>query len=118
MMPRRTIQIILARDPVCVIAGPNCTVEATVADHRANRGSGGSSVLDAFWCLIGACRLCNGWKEDCTGADRTELERRGVRVLKASTNALTAVRARATPIEYPDGSWWVLLDDGTRREAS
>lgn len=106
------INDVLARDKgICAIRLDGCTLTATVADHRANRGIGGSKALDGFPCLIASCVLCNGAKEDATGAVRAELERRGIRVPKDSTNAKTAKRCRETPVEYPDGvAYWLTLD--------
>jgi len=109
MIPPKTRSIVLERDGGrCVIRGPHCTGRATLADHRANRGSGGSSLLDTPECLIAACELCNGWKEDAVGAAREDLIRNGIRVLKASTNTLTVLRCMETPVLYPDG-WYVLV---------
>ena len=105
---RRTKLAVLARDNhVCVIAGLNCVGVASVVDHRANRGSGGSTVLDAPENLIAACPLCNGLKEDADGAYRAELVARGIRVQKRATNAQTATLATTTPVLYADG-WYQL----------
>lgn len=106
------INDVITRDKgLCAIRLEGCTLFATVADHRANRGMGSSKLLDGFSCLLAACVLCNGAKEDATGAVRAELERRGVRVPKDSTNAKTAKRCRETPVEYPDGVlYWLTLD--------
>ncbi|QUY63314.1 Hypotetical protein [Gulosibacter molinativorax] len=88
--------------------------EATVADHRANRGSGGSRSLDVPHVLIAACTLCNGLKEDAVGLYRESLIDRGIRVLKAATNRETAHRCELAPVQYPDGRWWLLHPDGSR----
>jgi hypothetical protein len=106
---KRTKLAVLARDNyVCVIAGLNCVGVATVVDHRANRGSGGSTVLDAPENLIACCPLCNGGKEDADGAYRAELVARGIRVPKRATNAQTATLATTTPVLYADG--WHQLE--------
>lgn len=113
MTGTKTINDVIRRDgSMCVIRGPFCTVHATVADHRANRGQGGSLLLDDPANLVGACVLCNGWKEDATGEDRARLVLRGLRLPKRATNAQTLVLARAVPVMWPDGTWWVL---GPRR---
>lgn len=112
MKPSR--KSLIARDLICVIALPGCSGRAETLDHRANRGSGGSQVLNAPYCLVGACRFCNGAKEDADGQARRALIARGVRVVKRATNEQTADRCRDTPVEFPDGSWWRLLADGTR----
>lgn len=96
----------------CVISGPGCLRVATIADHRANRGSGGSKLLNDMVCLIAACAICNGGKEDADGPYRARLIARGIRVEKDSTNAKTLERCRLRPVLYADG--WHLLE-GSRR---
>ena len=110
MIPPKTRNTVLARDDnLCVIRSIHCTVVATTVDHRAGRGMGGSSALNQPECLIAACWACNGvGKEDAVGAARQDLIRRGIRVLKASTNTLTVLRCMETPVLYPDG-WYVLV---------
>lgn len=104
---------VIARDGGrCVIAGPGCLVDATLADHRANRGSGGSKVLNEMVCLIAACVLCNGAKEDADGPYRARLIARGIRVEKDSTNQKTLERCRLRPVLYVDG--WHLLEGDVR----
>jgi hypothetical protein len=100
----------------CVIAGPNCTGVAVDPDHRANRGSGGSKVLDIPENIISACRLCNGMKEDVDRERRADLIARGLRVEKAATNAVTVERCRLRPVMYPDG--WFFLEGNSRREVA
>ena len=115
MIPKRVVAVVLERDNhECVINGPFCTGEATVADHRANRGAGGSKVLDDPRNLIAACTICNGLKEDADGNYRGELLRRGIRVEKTSTNHATLTRCAYTPVVYPDGTRKFLLSDGRR----
>jgi len=110
---KRTKLGVLARDNhMCVIAGLNCVGVATVVDHRANRGAGGSVVLDSPENLISACPLCNGGKEDADGPYRAELVARGIRVPKRATNAQTVTRAAVTPVLYADG--WHQLKGFTR----
>lgn len=96
----------------CVIGGPECRVRATVADHRANRGNGGSKLLNDLACLIAACVICNGLKEDADGPYRARLVAHGIRVEKAATNAQTLERCRLRPVLYPDG--WFRLVEGRR----
>ena len=101
----------------CLLALPGCLGEAGTADHRANRGAGGApnSVLDDPANLIAACSLCNGAKADAHGIVRMDLIERGLLVEKASTNARTLAKVRATPVEALDGERW-LLDSGFGRE--
>ena len=104
---------VFARDGhFCVIAGGHCTGIATTVDHRANRGAGGSRLLDIPENLVSACRICNGLKEDADGVYRADLIARGLRVEKAATNAVTAERCRNRPVMYPDG--WHLLEGDLR----
>lgn len=115
MIPKRIVRIVLERDgEVCQLALPGCQYHATVADHRANRGSGGSSVLDDPVNLIAACGLCNGRKETATDSELESLRNRYVRISKAATNDDTLIRARATPVQYRDGRWYLLDSAGCR----
>jgi hypothetical protein len=117
MIPKKLVTLVLERDDGwCVIAGPACLGEATVADHRANGGFGGSKILIDPRNLIAACGLCNGWKEDTSRWDRAELVRRGVRVRKAATNQETVRRCQNTAVEYPNGDVWFLTRDGRRTD--
>lgn len=119
MTTTAAIKRVIARDGgLCVIAGRYCAGDAVTADHRANRGSGGSVVLDNPSNLIAACVICNGQKEDADGAYRAELIERGVRVVKASTNEATVVRCQLTKVRYPDGSEWWLTTDFRRTPSS
>lgn len=119
-IPKKIVAAVLERDRgLCVLRiSPACLGEASVADHRANRGHGGakSGVLDRLSNLVGACGFCNGAKENAEGAARDELVRRGLRLLTDSTHAKTALRALVTPVEYPDGRLFYLLDDGGLEE--
>lgn len=119
-IPRATKKLVLERDNgLCVIDGPFCFGSASVVDHRANRGMGGSSMLDSPENLIAACPQCNGLKEDATGVYLEMLIRRGVRLLKRGQPALQVLeRARAMPVEYPGGQWWSLDEFGSRKPAT
>ena len=113
----RVLDALKARDGgICVAQGPNCLGEGLVPHHRANRGSGAAKALDGMSNLLLLCSLCNGWVEDSHGADRDDLIRRGIRLMPDSLHAKTALRALVTPVEYPDGIEYYLLDDGTREE--
>lgn len=115
---KKKLAVVLNRDGgLCVLqVSPHCDGVATVADHRANRGQGGARSLDEFSNLVAACGLCNGLKEDLEGEDRAEIVRRGLRLVPDSTHVKTALRAIVTPVEYPDGRLFYLLDDGGREE--
>ena len=115
MSSTKLIKLILKRDEGrCVIAGPLCFGTATVADHRANRGIGGSTELDDPRNLIASCPVCNMAKEDATGGTRAYLERRGIRVRKLATNAATLAVCQDIPVMYPNGDWFELTAEGER----
>lgn len=116
-IPKKTVAAVLARDRgLCVIKLNGCQIVASCADHRRSRGNGGARSLDGCSNLIAACGLCNGAKEDATGAVREALIKRGVTVEAGRTHAHEAEKARTTPVQYPDGGWWLLDDDGGKEE--
>lgn len=95
----------------CLLALPGCTGEAQTTDHRANRGMGGSTILDDPCNLIPACTLCNGAKADAHQMVLNGLERRGLYVRPAATHAKTLERVRTTPVETLDGERWYSLSE-------
>ena len=102
----------------CLLALPGCQGEATTAHHRANRGSGGSRVLNHPANLVATCQPCNGAAEDAPALVRIDLIERGLRVEKAATNEQTLARCIATPVQSLDGEWWRLVDENTRRHVN
>lgn len=98
----------------CLIAFPGCRGEAQTTHHRANRGMGGSTVLDDPVNLVAACTICNGLAEDAPALVRFDLIERGLRVERAALNAQTLDRCRTTPVTYLDGERFYLLDAHTR----
>lgn len=113
-IPKPIKTAVLKRDNYrCMLRLDGCLGEATEADHRANRGAGGSKILNSPECLVAACVLCNGKKETVHGAVLGRLKDHGLRVVKAATNAATLERCRETPVVYPDGTVRKLLADGT-----
>lgn len=111
-----TKKAVLERDGgFCLMALPGCLGEAQTTHHRANRGSGGSPVLDHPANLVAVCTLCNGRAEDAHAIVRMDLIERGLRVEKAATNAATLERAKRTPVEYLTGQRWFLISDTERR---
>ena len=107
-------QIVLARDAgICVIHGPNCTVEATEIDHRAGRQAGGSKALNVAYNLIASCHIDNVvFKENAVGFQRARLVYRGLRLAHGVDVSKTLIRALHTPVLYPDGSWYLLDEQG------
>lgn len=111
----RMVELVLERDgEVCQLALNGCTYQATVADHRANRGMGGSPALNSPVNLIAACGVCNGAKEAVSGAEYDRLIAHGLRILRAATTARTLERAAATPVTYRHGDRYILRPDGGR----
>ena len=118
-IPRRLVAQVINRDAGrCVINGPHCLTVGAIAHHRANRGAGGSKVLNHPRNLTAACGLCNSHVEDAHGSARSDLIRRGIRVIPGATHSKTLARSVATPVQYPDGTWWLLRVDGGRDETT
>lgn len=114
-----TKKAVIERDGgFCLLVLPGCTGEAQTTDHRANRGSGGSTVLDDPRNLIAACTLCNGKKADGHAIVLADLESRGLYIRKAATNQKTLLRAIETPVEYLDGERFYLVSVTERRHIS
>lgn len=114
-IPKKDRLAVLERDDwVCALQLPRCQWYATCFDHRSGRGHGGAKSLNRPSAGVAACGLCNGAKEDTSGDERAELERRGLIVKKGRTHAHTAEVLRLTPVEYPDGTTYWLTDDGRR----
>lgn len=114
-IPKRMVQDVLQRDGwICQLNLDGCLREATVADHRANRGMGGSPKLNNVVNLIAACGVCNGAKESASNVEKLSLEERGLRVLHARTADGTVQRAAETPVKYRHGDWYKLRPDGGR----
>lgn len=102
----------------CLMALHCCEGEATTTHHRANRGSGGSRVLNHPGNLVAVCGTCNGVAEDAGAILRMDLIERGLRVEKAATNHATLARALATPVTDLEGRRWLLIDENTRQEVN
>lgn len=115
---KKLVKLIIERDNgLCQLSLAGCMVEASVADHRAPRGMGGSKALDRPSALVAACWLCNQAREDSSGEDREQLVARGVIVMKAATNHQTALRALETPFVDLAGIAWLLDDEGGKERA-
>ncbi|MDR2294712.1 MAG: hypothetical protein LBE05_05860 [Microbacterium sp.] len=102
----------------CQLRLPICQIEATTADHRANRGRGGSQMLDHPSNLIAACGLCNEAKERADKKTRAELIACGHRVEAHATNEKTLARVQQTPYLGHDGAWYVNASDDVRRRVA
>lgn len=112
---RVTVSVTLKRQIIerdggyCLMMLPGCLGEAQTAHHRANRGSGGSAILDHPANLCAVCVPCNGAAEDANALTRMDLIERGLRVEKAATNGQTLTRSMLTPVQGIDGEWWLLV---------
>ncbi|QOC26068.1 hypothetical protein IC744_06860 [Microbacterium hominis] len=117
MLPRKLFEQIKERDGhFCLLALSNCLGEGGVLDHRANRGMGGSKILNHPALLVLACSRCNGDKADGTAMVLMELESRGLYIRPDSTHEKTLQRAVQTPVEGLDGRWWMLISATERVE--
>ena len=109
---RAIVETIVERDEgVCVVCGrPGTEWAPLVAHHRINRGFGGSKAprTNLPSNLLIVCPLCNGWMEDAKGADRQ-------RALDNGWKLLHGMDPAQVPVTYPDGSRWLLDDEGERR---
>jgi hypothetical protein len=115
MIRKRLSELVLTRDGhVCQLNLVGCTYTATEADHRANRGMGGSKLLDNAANLVAACRSCNGRKETLTGDALDDVKSRGLRLVHGSTPAQTLASAADTPAQYRTGDWYFLDTTGHR----
>lgn len=115
-LPRRLFDQIAERDGYfCLMALHNCDGEGNVLHHRANRGAGGSKILDHPANLVLSCWRCNGDAEDASAIVRMDLIERGLRVEKAATNEATLERAKRTPVEYLTGDRYLLVSATERK---
>lgn len=111
----RMVDLVIERDgEVCQLALNGCTYQATVADHRANRGMGGSPVLNSPVNLIAACGVCNGAKESVSGLELDGLFARGLRLFNGRLAEQTLELAAKTPVTYRNGDRYILRPDGGR----
>lgn len=114
-MPKGLVRDVIERDGgFCLLVLPGCMGEASTADHRSDRGHGGSMILNDGAALIAACGLCNGRKTHLSSLERLELIRRGLIVAKDSTNEKTLARCKETPIETVEGERFYLISANER----
>ncbi len=102
-------QVISRDGGFCLLALPGCQGEAITTDHRANRGAGGSRLLNPPANLIAACSICNGRKADAHAIVLMDLEERGLWVRPAATHEATLRRVLETPVEALDGLRYYLI---------
>lgn len=117
MIPKPLVKQILDRDEhECVLGLPGCLRTATVADHRANRGMGGSKAIDKPVNLVAACGLCNVAKETVSGDLRADLVERGLILPRKTTTKETLHNALHTPVTDWRGRIWFLHESGAKHE--
>lgn len=108
--PAKTVaDVVRARDGGCVVAiACDGRPGLTVINHRVNRGMGGSSdpAVNQPASLIETCNADNLWLED----NPLKAEANGWKVKRPTEPA-------TVPVTYPDGTRWLLDDDGGRRPA-
>lgn len=107
-------QVIERDGGFCLYVLPGCQGEATTTDHRANRGAGGSRTLNHPANLAAICTLCNSAKADAGAIVLMDLEERGLYIRPDSTHEKTLARAKATPVEALDGTFWWLVSATVR----
>lgn len=114
-LPRALFEAIKIRDWFeCLLQLHGCEGEGNVLDHRANRGAGGSLILNHPANLILACWRCNGNKADARAIVLLDLEERGLWVRPHATHEKTLRRAIETPVVYPDGRSFYLISSTER----
>lgn len=96
--------LILARDPYCLM---RCGRASEVANHRANRGSGGAASANRVANGCGLCHECNGLIES-SYRHADDARRWGVKISRYADPTTEPVwRVIDGPAYY--------LDDGTAR---
>lgn len=103
--PEQSAAILLRDGGVCSMAGhdPRCEHRAIVANHRANRGSGGHRASNR---IANGCALCN-WCNGHIEADATahgEAIRRGVKISRDDD-------PEAVPLWSVFYRQWIVLHD-------
>jgi hypothetical protein len=100
------IAAILLRDgAICGMYGtnPNCRRHATTANHRLNRGAGGSKLRNGMSNGCAICDICNNAIED--DAELAEIARhRGVKLTEGDNPSLV-------PMWSTFFLMWVILHD-------
>ncbi len=75
------VTAIMVRDGgMCAV----CGAAATTANHRANRGSGGSRTLNRPSNGVAICELCNGLIEDDTPQRKLAIDR-GIKIRRPTS---------------------------------
>ena len=117
--PRRTgattdtTALVIARDGGSCVPQITCRglwVPRLVFGHRVNRAMGGSRLpwINLPSNAVACCDTCNHALEDDA---RPDWYAAGWKVRHGVTHP------RDVPVRYPDGSWWLLDDNGGREAA-
>ena len=90
---------------------PHCLYQASAANHRINRGAGGSKLLNVLVNGCAICGPCNGLIE--SDPDVAQLARdRGVKVRRSSTIARDFFNLVETPLNHPVRGVYFLDAEG------
>ncbi len=102
--PAAVVRAVTVRDgKVCAMCGG--TGDTLVPHHRANRGMGGSKLLDRVSNVVWLCSVENGLIES-DAAWAAEARARGVKISRHSTPS------REPILHAGFGGWVLLSDDG------
>lgn len=100
---RKQTAAVLERDGgICLMWGSNpyCAYSADVANHRVNRGAGGSKGLNVLVNACALCSSCNGLIESDAGLALVARDR-GVKVRSSHVLARDLENLRSIPLLHP-----------------
>lgn len=108
---RAVVAQAIDRDQRCVLCGLISDPRALTGHHRRNRGQGGASdpETNSIRNCLAICWPCNGRMESNPFV-AAEARDRGIK--------LASWQDFDEPVQFPDGDWWRLRADGTRRRLS
>lgn len=113
---RKDVEFILDRDGgVCLMWGSNpfCAYYADTANHRINRGQGGSKRLNVRVNGCAICARCNGLIEHSSTLAE-EARRRGVKVRSSYTAAKDLEHLCSIPLLHPVSGLYHLSPVGDK----
>jgi hypothetical protein len=112
---KQTNQILERDGGVCLMwnTNPWCAYEAEVANHRINRGAGGSKGLNAIVNGCAICSSCNGLIEHDPGLAEVARER-GVKVRSSHNIARDLENLAAVALVHPVLGTYTITEDGNR----
>lgn len=113
---RKQVAAVLERDGgICLMWGAiaSCRYYADTANHRINRGAGGSKALNVLVNACAICSVCNGLIESDSELAAVARER-GVKVRSSHNTGRDLVTLRLTPLMHPVWGLYRLTIDGSR----